>query len=42
MGAMSRRTLLAFCLVTFAVGAMMGYAATHGYLHGRAAAQAAP
>jgi hypothetical protein len=37
---MSRRTLLAWCAVVFALGAMMGFAATQGYLHGRAAAHA--
>ena len=42
MGAMTRRTLVAWCLVAFALGSMMGYAGTHGYLHGREAAQAVP
>ena len=41
MTAISRRQLLAWCLVAFALGAMTGYAAVDGYLHGRAAAQVA-
>ena len=38
---MTRKTLLAWCAVVFAIGAMMGFAATHGYLDGREAAEAA-
>jgi hypothetical protein len=42
MTAITRRQLLAWCLVAFALGSMTGYAATNGYLHGRTAAQGKP